>query len=36
VLRVAVQRWAAGGDSRELTVIMRDAVAELRAVTAGN
>jgi AcrR family transcriptional regulator len=35
VLRVAMQRWASGDDSRELHAIMRDAVAELRAVTAG-
>jgi len=34
VLRVAMQRWASGEDSRELNVIMRDAVAELRTVTA--
>ena len=34
ILRVAMQRWAAGDDGRELDVIMRDAVAELRAVTA--
>jgi len=34
VLRVAMQRWASGEDSRELNVIMRDAVADLRAVTA--
>jgi AcrR family transcriptional regulator len=34
ILRVAMQRWAGEDDSRELDVIMRDAVAELRAVTA--
>jgi AcrR family transcriptional regulator len=34
VLRVAMQRWATGDDGRELHAIMRDAVAELRAVTA--
>jgi AcrR family transcriptional regulator len=36
VLRVAMQRWAGGDDGRELHAIMRDAVAELRAVTAGD
>ena len=35
VLRVAIQRWASGNDGRDLAAIMRDAVAELRAVTAG-
>ena len=34
VLRVAVQRWTAGNDDRDLAIIMRDSVAELRAVTA--
>jgi AcrR family transcriptional regulator len=34
VLRVAVQRWA-GGDDRDLTDIMRDSLAELRAVASG-
>jgi AcrR family transcriptional regulator len=34
VLRVAIQRWASGDDSRELAAIMRDSVAELRAVAA--
>ncbi|MGH9097547.1 MAG: TetR family transcriptional regulator [Acidimicrobiales bacterium] len=34
VLRVAIQRWASGDDGRDLAVIMRDSVAELRAVTA--
>jgi AcrR family transcriptional regulator len=33
VLRVAMERWA-GGDSRELSTIMRDTLAELRAVAA--
>jgi hypothetical protein len=33
VLRVAIQRWASGDDGRDLTPIMRDSVAELRAVT---
>jgi stage V sporulation protein SpoVS len=35
VLRVAMQRWASGGDGRDLTAIMRDSIAELRAVAAG-
>jgi AcrR family transcriptional regulator len=35
VLRVAIQRWASGEDGRELAAIMRDSVAELRAVAAG-
>ena len=35
VLRVALQRWANGDGSRDLPAIMRDSVAELRAVTAG-
>jgi len=34
VLRVAMQRWASGDDSRDLAAIMRDSVAELRAVAA--
>jgi len=34
VLGVAVQRWASGDDDRDLTAIMRDSVAELRAVAA--
>jgi AcrR family transcriptional regulator len=33
VLRVALERWASGTDERDLAAIMRDAVAELRAVT---
>jgi AcrR family transcriptional regulator len=36
VLRVAVQRWASEDDSRELHVVMRDALADLRAVTASD
>jgi hypothetical protein len=32
VLRVAIQRWASEGDERDLAAIMRDSVAELRAV----
>lgn len=36
VLRVAMQRWASGDDGRELRAIMRDGVAELRAVAGGD
>jgi AcrR family transcriptional regulator len=36
VLRVALQRWAGGDDDRELTTVMRQSVAELRAVAAGH
>ena len=36
VLRVAMQRWSGGDDPRDLTTIMTDSVAELRAVTAGS
>lgn len=32
VLRLAMQRWATGKDNRELAAIMRDCVAELRAL----
>ncbi len=35
VLRVAVERWAGTDDGRDLTAIMRDSIAELRALTAG-
>jgi AcrR family transcriptional regulator len=35
VFRVAFERWAKGEDGRELSVIMRDAVADLRSVAAG-
>lgn len=35
VLRLAIERWASGGDDRDLGIIMSDAVAELRAVAAG-
>jgi AcrR family transcriptional regulator len=35
VLRVAIQRWASADDGRDLTAIMRDSVAELRALAAG-
>jgi len=36
VLRVAVQRWAGEDDGRDLAAIMRDSIAELRAVTASS
>ena len=37
VLRVAVQRWANGDeDGPDLATIMRDSVAELRAVAASD
>lgn len=36
VLRVAIERWANGDDGRSLPVIMKDSMAELRAVTAGS
>jgi AcrR family transcriptional regulator len=35
VLRAALERWANGNDDRSLPVIMKDYMAELRAVTAG-
>ena len=35
VLRVAMQRWAGGKDGPDLSVIMRDSVAELRMLAAG-
>jgi AcrR family transcriptional regulator len=35
LLRVALQRWAGADQDRELTVVMDEAVAELRAVAAG-
>ena len=35
VLRVAAERWANGDDARSLPVVMKAAMAELRAVTAG-
>jgi AcrR family transcriptional regulator len=35
VLRVALQQWASTHDDRDLNSIMRDSLAELRAVTAG-
>src|SRR5580692_8591832 len=34
VLRVALERWNSGNDSRDLATIMRDSVAELRAIAA--
>jgi AcrR family transcriptional regulator len=34
VLRMAMQRWASGDDGRDLTVIMRDSVDQLRAMAA--
>jgi AcrR family transcriptional regulator len=34
VLRLAMQRWASGSDDRDLTDIMRDCVAELRALAS--
>jgi AcrR family transcriptional regulator len=34
VLRVAMERWAGKHDGRDLATIMRDSIAELRAVTA--
>ncbi len=36
VLRVAIARWAYEDDGRDLAAIMRDAVAELRAVAASD
>jgi AcrR family transcriptional regulator len=35
VLRLAMHRWAGGEDERDLTAIMRDSVAALRALTTG-
>jgi hypothetical protein len=35
VLRVAVERWSSGDDDRDLAVVMRDSLAELRAVAGG-
>jgi AcrR family transcriptional regulator len=34
VLQLATQRWAGGEDDRDLAAIMRDSVAQLRAVAA--
>jgi len=33
VLRVAVERWSSGADDRELSEVMREVLADLRAVT---
>lgn len=35
VLRVATERWSLGSEDRSLTKVMRDALAELRAVAGG-
>jgi AcrR family transcriptional regulator len=35
VLRIAIRRWASGDDGRNLPTVMRDSVAELRAVATG-
>jgi AcrR family transcriptional regulator len=35
VLRVAIRQWANGDGGRSLPVVMKDSMAELRAVTAG-
>jgi AcrR family transcriptional regulator len=35
VLRVGMERWASGADGRDLGAVLRDAMAELRAVAAG-
>ena len=35
VLRVSYERWASGDDQRDLAAIMRESMAELRAVAAG-
>ncbi len=35
VLRVSIDRWATGGDDRDLTAILEDSVGELRALAAG-
>lgn len=36
VLRIALERWANGDDTRDLGAIMRASLAELRAVTAAD
>jgi AcrR family transcriptional regulator len=36
VFRVAVERWAGGGDDRDLTDVMRESMAELRTVIGGD
>jgi AcrR family transcriptional regulator len=35
VFRVAIERWSSGGDDRDLVDVMRDSMAELRAVAGG-
>ena len=35
VFRVAVERWANGDDDRDLADVMRDSMADLRAVAGG-
>ncbi len=35
VLRLAIERWASGDDDRELAAIMRDSLAQLKALAAG-
>jgi len=35
VFRVAVERWSSGSDDRDLGAVMREAMAELRAVAGG-
>ena len=35
VLRLALQKWVGEDEDRDLASIMRDAVAELRELTAG-
>jgi hypothetical protein len=34
VMRLAMQRWASGDDDRDLAAIMRDCIADLRALAA--
>jgi AcrR family transcriptional regulator len=36
VLRIALEQWASAKDDRDLATIMRDSVAELRAVMSGS
>lgn len=36
VLRLALEQWASGNDPRDLAAIMKESVAELRAVATGN
>ena len=35
VLRIALQLWASGDDGRDLATIIRDSLAELRAMASG-